>query len=403
MEKYVIKGLGLAIAMVSAMPVLAIDNPMTSLVEEGKVYGDFRLRFEYVDQDNALDDAKALTLRSRLGFESGSYQGFSGVLEFEDSRPVAGVEDYNSTLNGETEYSVVADPRTTELDQGYLQYKLAPATVKLGRQVLTYDNQRFVGPVGWRQDRQTFDAARLTVTPIENLSLDYAYIGQRNRIFAEARDIQSKDNLVNIGYATPFGKLSAYAYLLEVDNDTDNSLNTYGIRFAGNYAVDEGVKVLYEAEYATQKNESGSSDANADYYLISGGAAYKGIKATVGYEVLGTDDGNYGFSTPLATLHKFNGWADQFLATPTAGLNDLMVTVAGPLAGGKWTIAYHSFGTEEDVAGNSDLGSEIDVAYDRKFAEYYSAGIKFASYMAGDDNFGKVDTNKLWLTLGAAF
>ena len=57
----------------------------------------------------------------------------------------------------------------------------------------------------------------------------------------------------------------------------------------------------------------------------------------------------------------------------------------------------------EDVAGNSDLGSEIDVAYDRKFAEYYSAGIKFASYMAGDDNFGKVDTNKLWLTLGAAF
>jgi hypothetical protein len=32
---------------------------------------------------------------------------------------------------------------------------------KIGRQVITMDNHRFVGHVGWRQDRQTFDALTL--------------------------------------------------------------------------------------------------------------------------------------------------------------------------------------------------------------------------------------------------
>jgi hypothetical protein len=44
------------------------------------------------------------------------------------------------------------------LDQGYLQYAKDDLTVKFGRQVIILDNYRYVGHVGWRQDRQTFDA-----------------------------------------------------------------------------------------------------------------------------------------------------------------------------------------------------------------------------------------------------
>jgi hypothetical protein len=45
-----------------------------------------------------------------------------------------------------------------------------------------------------------------------------------------------------------------------------------------------------------------------------------------------------GFTTPLATLHKFQGWADKFLTTPVNGLADLYVNAGytrkgvGPLA-----------------------------------------------------------------------
>ncbi len=399
--------LGLAVAAAVAGQVTTVSADLGSEITEalkgGTAYGDFRLRYEMVDQDNDLKDADALTLRSRLGYKTGDVRGFSGVIEFEDSRNVAGMDDYNNTQGKNTEYSVIADPETTELDQGYLQYKNEYVTTKFGRQVLTLDNHRFVGHVGWRQDRQTFDAVSLNATPIKDLSIQYAFLDQRNRILAEEAEVNSKDHLLNVGYQTPFGKLSAYAYLLEVDVDTDNALDTYGLRFAGKAKISSDLSALYTAEYATQDAEAGDAEADADYLNLEAGAEFKGVTAKLGYEVLGSDDGEYGFSTPLATLHKFNGWADQFLATPEQGLVDMSVTVSGALAGVKLAAVYHEFEADEESNGVDDLGSELDLSVTKKFSENYSGGIKYAMYSAGDSEAGKVDTDKGWLWVSAKF
>ena len=48
-------------------------------------------------------------------------------------------------------------------------------TIKLGKQVINHDNQRHVGAVGWRQNRQTFDAARIVNKSVENLTVDFAF------------------------------------------------------------------------------------------------------------------------------------------------------------------------------------------------------------------------------------
>ena len=61
--------LGLAIASIIAgsalsAQALASEN-IADALSSGTAYGDFRLRYEYVDQDNTKDNAKALTLRSR--------------------------------------------------------------------------------------------------------------------------------------------------------------------------------------------------------------------------------------------------------------------------------------------------------------------------------------------------
>ena len=126
-------------------------------------------------------------MRSRLTYQSGSYHNFSTVIEFEDSRTVLGVDDFNDT-NGKNAglRSVIADPETTELDQGYLQYKSGAFTAKLGRQVITFDGHRFVGHVGWRQDRQTFDAASLNYKK-DDVTFTYAYVDKRNRIFGKKK------------------------------------------------------------------------------------------------------------------------------------------------------------------------------------------------------------------------
>jgi len=65
---------GLLLILSLASQALAEDKP-----NKGKFYGDIRLRYEGVDQDNVLEDADAVTLRTRLGYKTPSAQGFSGV------------------------------------------------------------------------------------------------------------------------------------------------------------------------------------------------------------------------------------------------------------------------------------------------------------------------------------
>ncbi|MDX1696185.1 MAG: alginate export family protein [Ketobacteraceae bacterium] len=395
---HLLSGVSLAVIMASGQAVAA--DSIAEALETGKAYGDFRLRYENVEQDNAREDANALTIRSRLGYTTGEVSGLSATLEFEDSRVVAGQDEYS--LPGPGEYSVIADPETTEVDQGYLQYKTDMLTIKGGRQVLTLDNHRFIGHVGWRQDRQTFDALSAVVTPVENLTLTYAYLDQRNRILAEAADINSKDHLFNAVFTTPFGKLVGYAYLLEVDQSTDNALDTYGFSFNGSADLD-AMKVLYGFEYATQESDDGTDEFDADYMLVEGGVVLSGITLKAGYEVLGSDDGDYGFSTPLATLHKFNGWSDQFLSTPAQGLVDMYFSAGGSIAGGNWAIVYHEFEADDASDTVDDLGDELNLLFATKFGKNYNAGIKYAMYSAGDEGANKVDTDKLWVWVGASF
>jgi hypothetical protein len=386
---------------ITSTSVMAQSNTVYDAISSGKVFANFRLRYEGVSQDNALQDADALTFRTRLGYTSGDLEGFSFTVEMEDNRIALGVGDYTVGPSGYNPgiYSVIADPEFTELDQGFIQYKRDGFTAKLGRQVIALDNHRFVGHVGWRQDRQTFDAATVMYAPNKDLSMQYSYVDQRNRIFGEDADLDSADHLFNAGYQTGFGKLVAYAYLLEVDNDIDNALDTYGVSFKGAQAFNDA-KLLYAFEYASQSFESNNIEFDADYILAELGASYSGITAKLAYEVLGSDDGNYGFSTPLATLHKFNGWSDQFLNTPATGLIDTSFSLSGGLFGGKWLAVYHDYKADESSATLDEYGSEINLQYVTTFAENYEVAVKYADYSS--DGFN-VDADKLWVWVSTKF
>lgn len=353
---------------------------------------DFRLRYEAVDQDNSLKDASGLILRTTANFKTIKKKGFYGFVEVENS--VALIDDYNDTNGHGIGYSVIADPDHTEVDQAYIGYKGDGLSMKLGRQVITLDNHRFVGHVGWRNDKQTFDAFSATYTAANKIKLSYAFINKRNRIFADEKDIESSDHLLNATMPLSNGKLTAYVYALEVDNDTQNSLDTYGLRYTG-----KTKGFSYTAELATQSNDVNGTTYNMDYRLFEGAVKLGKVTVKAGYESLGSDAGMKSFATPLATLHKFNGWADQFLATPKEGLDDAYIKLTGKAGKGKWLIAYHSYSANEASQAVDDLGSEVNLQYVTKVSKF-PIGIRYANYSAGDI---KVDTNKLWVWTGYKF
>lgn len=347
-------------------------------IRNGKIYIDERYRFEYVDQENRPETAKASTLRNRIGFKSAPFYGFLFLVEWENVMNI-GNDRFFNTINGKTDYPVVADVESHELNQLFLQYSGIPDTsLKVGRQVITVDNHRFIGHVGWRQNNQTFDAAKVINTSIPGLTLTYAYIEGVNRIFGNdsvssgpfVGDWDSDSHIIHAAYKLPgLGDLKAYGFLLDFEDDAPaNSSATFGLSLSGKRDLTAGYGLHYYAEYAHQEDYAENPlSYEADYYHLALGLSKSGLKTTVGFESLGSDDGIKGFSTPLATLHKFNGFADQFLATPATGLEDFYIDVTYKFNGysDQWSFLngillkaqYHDFSSEE---GGIDYGTEFD-------------------------------------------
>lgn len=412
MNKCISRGVFTALFLLLAGSAYA-ENTFKEALLEGTPYIDARYRFEFVEQDGFAEDAEASTLRTRFGYKTEKYKDFSAVLEFENITQI-GDDDYNDTLNGRTTFPVVADVENTEVNQAFLNYSGIPETwVKFGRQVITLDGHRFIGHVGWRQNNQTFDAVTLTNKGIPDTILKYGYINGVNRIFGDDSPIgdwDSDSHFFNFSNeSTPLGKIVAYSYLLDFETSAPGaSSQSYGVSLTGKQKVTDDLAVKYHGEYAYQMDYGpNTTDYDADYYHVSGGLSCHGFTATVGYEVLGSDDGMVGFSTPLATLHKWNGWADVFLATPSTGLEDFYVDLTYKVKGIEGDLAffngllakvqYHDFSADE---GGMDYGTEWGVYVKQPINKHVYAELKYADYEA--DGFAS-DRKKIVFGLGVKY
>ncbi len=397
--------LSLAVASSTLSHAVVAEEALSNLFTQGKPLLDVRYRYEHVDQDNALNNANAQTIRTRVGFQSGKWYGLSALIEADNVSRI-GDASYNSFRNGQTDYSVVADPDGTEVNQALLRYDHKYGSAVLGRQRINLDNQRFVGGVAWRQNEQTYDGVLGQLKPLDGLTLTYAYIDNVNSIFgpgngrfdtaANQANIEGHSHLLNVQYVLmPELTATAYQYRLGLDNLAagGQSSKTTGLRLNG--AVSG---VSYVLEYAQQTEYADNPlDLDSDYYLAELGYTVKGVTLKGGYEVLGGDEGpgNRAFQTPLATKHAFQGWADIFLLTPPDGIKDAYVGGSAPLFGGTLAAWYHDFRAERD---SSQYGEEIDVSYAHAVpgVKGLVGLVKYASYDA--DDFA-VDTDKFWVQL----
>lgn len=400
--------LSAALAASLTAPAIADDSQhedIASAIASGDANLDLRYRYEYVDQDGFTDNANASTLRLRLNYKTGAWRDWSGFLEFDQVVEVL-VDDFNSGSGtsgaNRSQYPVVADPDGADLNQLYFQY--APdeqLQARIGRQRILLDNQRFVGGVGWRQNEQTYDGLSVQYGGFEKTKLFYSYVANANRIFGSevsAGDHDQDTHLLNVSVELQEDwNVVGYAYLVDNGDAPAFSTNTIGGRLTGKFALGEG-RAAVLAEVARQSDAANAPvNFDADYFHLQGTWSIDRLLLGVGLESLGSDNGE-GFRTPLATLHAFNGWADQFLGTPGTGLDDLYLTAAYQLKPWNFKLVLHDFSAQ---SGGGDYGSEIDLSAGRAFGGRYKLLLKLALFDA--DSPAYTDTTKAWLMLSAGF
>jgi len=246
--------------MVGAPAVQAVG--FNEAITGGEFKGSLRPRFEFVDQQGKDDQAMALTLRAAFKYTTGAWHGMQLRSELEVVGPIGG-DTYNSTQNDKTQYPAIADPAGGHFNRLFLFHKGEGYEAGYGQDEIIYDNSRWVGNIGWRQNHQTFNSLKVD-GGMNGISYHAAYLFGRyhvanvggGRYEGDAYyngDQFDSSFFLNGGYGFDFGKISAYWYSYEFDSPNGSETkrtNTYGASIAGMIA-----NLIYRAEFASQSRE----------------------------------------------------------------------------------------------------------------------------------------------------
>jgi hypothetical protein len=379
--------LSLAIAEVHAADVF------TDAIKAGKATFQVRPRFEFVDDDGVAtaDPAKAFIVRTVLGYKMAPIAGITAYAEAEDIRALG--DDYNvPVVQVNAKYAAVVDPESTAINQAWL----SGYGFKVGKQKVVYNNARFIGDVGFRQDDQTFTAISYEKAKLLSwLDVQASYATKVAMINGQPGDVRLP--IVNLKARTPVGA-NVTLFWAGLEGREAAGLTVPGAGLIANTGKDKSReyrvlkvdgkkgKFLYDLSYGKQVAYADGLAANAP------DARYRDIQ--VGYDFgpvllkLQQESLEQGFQTPLATLHAFNGWADRFLVTPTGGLVDTNIKLSGKAAGLGLALTVHRFDAE---TGGKTFGNEIDVSVSKTFSPNWSAMVKMAKY----DGSGEITTGNL--------
>lgn len=361
-----------------------------------------RLRHEHVDDGGFARAAQATTLRLRGGVRWTPGPSLSAYLEGE--AVLAAGDAYNSGANGRTAHPAVIDPESAEFNQAWLRWRGTGKEVTAGRQRVEFDNHRWIGNVGWRQNEQTFDAVQAQWQPAEALTLRYAWLDRVHRIGSDraldplARERDLDGHALAAAWSAGRHRVAGYLYAIDDRDLAAASTRTLGLRYALAPTADAhpfGATLEWARQGEHAANPRSFSHA---YWLLEPAIATRFATLRAGWEHLG-GDGTHALQTPLATLHAFNGWADRFTVTPAAGLDDRYVHATGRLARGRaqgpldWAVAWHDY--RADVGG-ARYGQEWNASLSVPFGPRWRALAKLADYRAY--RFAR-DVTKAWLQL----
>ncbi len=267
--------LGLSVTSLNAAAEEALpDYTLWDAIKGGKNMTNFRLRYEHVDQEGKPENARALTLRSLIGWRTAPFHNFSVGVQIIN---VAELENrYDDRRLGDPEkgmgdYPVVVDPHDTDINQLYVDWTgIKNTRFRLGRQQINLDNVRFIGDIGFRQVMQVFDGYSMLNKSLPDTEIYLAHLERVKQISTRLQEGELE--IVNVKYRlSPAESITGYGYFSNFETptmaktsvlgpDTDQSNKTLGLRLDGSRKINDDWRWLYTAEYAKQTDYSDGDD-----------------------------------------------------------------------------------------------------------------------------------------------
>ena len=368
---------------------LAILVSINDLFAQFTITGELRPRTEFRNgfkrlKDKGTDPAFFIEQRSRLYFDY-TLDKISMNIALQDIR-----------MWGSTDQIYKSDPTLQNVYEAWAQYTFDERyAVKIGRQALVYDNERFMGGLDWAQQGRSHDALLFSKKHADRnceLNLVFAY---NQQIPFEPGKLEGNEYFGVNNYKTMiFGHWTrtfdegSVSILFHNDgrqvraDTTTAHRQTYAV--LGNYDLGE-VKLDGELYYQGGKNGNDVSVSGLMFGL-HGTIDTDITPLTLGFEYLsGTARGNdkdKSFDPLYGTNHKFYGFMDYFYVGNyhgqagggrTSGLIDVHLKTKFNI-GSKSDLGanlhyfaspvkiYKGGGTGGDTYG-STLGTEIDLVY----------------------------------------
>jgi hypothetical protein len=349
----------------------------------GRALLQLRPRYSYVDQSSKAEPARAVNMRMLLGYQTAPIGDFAFAAQLVDVSWLEPKRASNTPGDFLSEYPLVGDPDKSDVNLLYADYLgVGDLRIRLGRQMIKLDNERFVGSADVRQMPQVFDAISARYTGIPDTEINAVQAWHVRTYFGNR--FQTRTTLLNARVLSGFG-LSAgvYGYFQDqpqINNGTglaDNSNRILGARLEGNTPAANGLSWYYTAEAAQQRPYAGGDQRiRASYQRLALGPSWRGYSTQLNYERLGSNQGLYGFQTPLS-YNNFQGWAYSFFTTPAVGVRDLNASLGAVFGRLDLKLKHHRFKAD---FGGAALGTEWDFALAYRINESMSIAAVFGQF-----------------------
>ncbi len=382
-------------AILIALTVVSL-HAQVNISAEVRPRTEFRNGFKTLT-DASKDPAVFTEQRSRLYVDYAD-SAFKFRVAFQDIR-----------IWGETSQIFKEEFGKTFISEAWGQYYFTKNfSVKVGRQIISYDNQRFLGGLEWAQQGRRHDAALLAFEP-ERSKLHVGFAYNQDDDVPEQAFIQSP----GASYYSVGGNYKSFQYTWFNQGFNSGSLSLLAFN-AGYQNADSTVSFKQTFGAIASKQISGVKLAG-DFYYQTGKLAGNKVNAflagingtfstpvtpiTVGVEhISGKDDNDTStditaFSPDFGTNHAHNGFMDYFFVGPangSVGVTDLYLKTSFKLAGGALKINAHEFMTgssqldREGLELSKIMGTEVDLVYERQLKGGVTWNIGYSQMFASD-------------------